>query len=275
VRRWVDGQPAAGVEGSVHVPFLAAQLAYRTKETRERGRRAGVAERGARAAIGELERRGAKGVSLPQFVLEMILPAAVSEIARDETLWHRVAKVYLDHVQARDHDRAGRHVMERGRSSGAQKHRPEGERVEASGKVLPDQTSSEAASESSWYLFAAAFIRSHGLPYKGENLPGDAPGQALRRSRSAHGLRPGAVAAGVAEIMPAIGKVRETIRERITQTNYNVQYGFPAYQDLDFSIDALRLHADRIRGDLATGLFLMAVDPARRVSVEPFVEFPR
>lgn len=78
-----------------------------------------------------------------------------------------------------------------------------------------------------------------------------------------------------AEIMPAIGKVRETIRERITQTNYNVQYGFPAYQDLDFSIDALRLHADRIRGDLATGLFLMAVDPARRVSVEPFVEFPR
>jgi hypothetical protein len=75
--------------------------------------------------------------------------------------------------------------------------------------------------------------------------------------------------------MPPIGKVRESIRERITQTNYNVQYGFPAYDDLDFTIDALRLYADRIRDDLAIGLFLMAVDPTRRVSVEPYVASPR
>lgn len=321
VRRWVDAQAAGGAEPSVHVALLSAQLAYRTKDKRERGRLAGIAGRGARAVIGELERRGARGVSLPQFVLEMILPAAVSEIARDEALWHRVAKVYLDHVQARDHERARRHVMELGRSSGAQKHRPEGELVEASGKVLPDLASSEAAPESSWYLLAAAFIRSHGLPYKGENL-GDLPTfhaeviyqtylavqklphpghvwddaleaalnvAAIREARRRVTLR-GKLYEGVdqltafdlgrlrpesAEIMPPIGKVRETIRERITQTNYNVQYGFPAYEDLDFSIDALRLYADRIRDDLATGLFLMAVDPARRVSVEPFVASPR
>lgn len=321
VRKWVHSHEGTAGDQRLHAAFLASELSYRTSDRLERRRLLGIANGEARASIDELERRGGQGVSGQRFALELIFVAAVSELNRDEALWHRAAKVYLDHVQGRDQERARQHVVGLGSASGAQKHRKEGEQVETSGKVLPDLASLEGVSESSWYLLAAVFIRSHGLPYKGENLPDlpmfraeviyqtfltverlQQPGDiwqdpteaalniaAIREARRRVTLR-GKLYEGVdqlsalelgqlrpesAEILPTIEKVQQTIRERITQANYNVQYGFPAYDDLDFTIDALRLYADRIHDDLSTGLFLMAADPYRHIPLEPFVESPR
>ena len=134
------------------------------------------------------------------------------------------------------------------------------------------------SSDSSWYLLAAAFLRSHGLPYKGENLPDmplfhaevlyqtylaveqlphpgyiwDDPLEsvlnlaAIREARRRVTLR-GKLYEGVdkltsfdlgrlrpesAEVAPQAARVQQLIRERITQTNYNVQYDFPALSGL-------------------------------------------
>jgi hypothetical protein len=78
-----------------------------------------------------------------------------------------------------------------------------------------------------------------------------------------------------AEILPRVREVKGLVEARITQTNYNTQYGFPHYTDFDFTMDALRLYAPQTSGNLVTGLFLMALDPDRRVSREPFVPSPR
>jgi hypothetical protein len=70
-------------------------------------------------------------------------------------------------------------------------------------------------------------------------------------------------------MLPSLSEIRREIRSKATQTNYNVQYGFPPYRDFDFTSDLLRLYAELAQSDLEVGAFLLALDPLPRIPLEP------
>ena len=57
--------------------------------------------------------------------------------------------------------------------------------------------------------------------------------------------------------------------------NYNVQYGFPAYKDIEFTGDLLRLYAEHAQTDLEVGAYLLALAPRPSVPLEPQYVSPK
>lgn len=79
---------------------------------------------------------------------------------------------------------------------------------------------------------------------------------------------------GAPEILPPLSVIKREISMKITGKNYNVQYGFPAYRDLDFTSDLLRLYAKYARTDLEIGSLLLALTPRPAVPLEPHYKIP-
>jgi hypothetical protein len=75
-------------------------------------------------------------------------------------------------------------------------------------------------------------------------------------------------------LLPPLAELQTQVR-KITAVNYNAQYGLPPYKDFDYTADLLRLYAQSPKTDLETGLFLLALDLKRRVSLEPDYPSPR
>jgi len=74
---------------------------------------------------------------------------------------------------------------------------------------------------------------------------------------------------GAPEILPPLPGLKREIRTKIISKNYNVQYGFPAYKDIEFTGDLLRLYAEHAQTDLEVGAFLLALAPRLSVPLEP------
>ena len=83
------------------------------------------------------------------------------------------------------------------------------------------------------------------------------------------GARPGAP-----EILPPLPLIKREIPMKITGKNYNVQYGFPAYRDINFTGDLLRLYTEYARTDLEVGSLLLALAPLPAIPLEPQFKTP-
>ena len=317
VRSWVSQAPE--VANSFDAAFVRAELAYRTQDRIARHQLVAGAIPIAREVIAHLEQSDIQEQQIERFVLAMVFVSSVAEISHDEPLWTRAAEVYVRRVQQIDEQRTVGRITTLGSSTSPHPERKEGEVVEQTGKVLPDVQSRSMLPEDPWYLLGATFVRSHGLPFKGENLPdlpffgaevlyrsylmisqlrypGDVWSDpftsaltiaAIREARRRVTLK-GALydgADGLTQFdlsrlrpkspMPKVEQVREVTQERITRMNYNVQYGFPRYQAFDFTIDLLRLYANQAQDDLTIGVFLLALDKERHITLDAFVPAPR
>jgi hypothetical protein len=76
------------------------------------------------------------------------------------------------------------------------------------------------------------------------------------------------------QVLPSLEELKTEVR-KITSVNYNAEYGLPPYRDVDYTADLLRLHAQTPQNDLEMGVFLLALDAQRRVSLEPDYPSPR
>jgi hypothetical protein len=76
------------------------------------------------------------------------------------------------------------------------------------------------------------------------------------------------------EVLPGLDEMKRHLG-KISATNYNTEYGFPPYQDFDYTIDLLRLYADEAQSEMEVGAFLLALDPWRRIPFEPRIPAPR
>jgi hypothetical protein len=321
VGKWVKTWESAAGQVDPYTGLVVSELAYRTQDPLQRAQ---LADSARQAAISVLDRFGASAKSLElgnkELLLSLILGASAAEIAHDKALWLRTAEIYTEHVRNLDYLANRKALTSLSASHGETPgYQPEGEAVLA-GKVLPSSEYRSAGPTEAWYLFTAAFIRSHGMPFKGENLPDvpffapevlyratlmleqlSAPGdlwnspldnglavaaiQEARRRVTRGGLFENVESLPYAELnelrplsaenMPPLSRVQEMIRKRVTQMNYNVDYGFPRYQDFDYSVDLLRLRLDEASDDQLIGLYLLALDPHRRIMTEPFVASPR
>lgn len=321
VEDWSDRWGSSRGEDVLYSGFVEAMLAFRTADYVRRSALIGSARRLADPALKRFEQdRGSVVQGDKDFLLSLIFASAVSELSRDEELWHRAADLYIDHVRRIDFQKS-RDEVRAVRADDDIFSDKDGEVVQSSGKVLPDATHRNASPDEPWYLLTAVLIRGHGLPYKGENLPdlpffraevlyrtalmleklswpGDIWDDPLDSALTIAALREaqrrvtyrGAIYESVdslnqfdlgtlrpesAEAMPRAEHVKELIRTRITQLNYNVQYGYPPYKDFDFTADLLRLYSDQANSDMSVGAFLLALDPYRRVPIVPFVPSPR
>ena len=173
VEDWTRNHSNASGDDAVYIAFVKCQLAYRIHDVRERARLLTDVEKPTYNTIEELRRNPDSQMSLEKFVLRLILAAALSELNRDETLWTRATDVYEVRVKKVDYQRAEADVTTVGSGLGGftPEKQDDNEVVQPSGKVVPELTARQALAEDSWYLLAAAFLRGHGLPYKGENLP--------------------------------------------------------------------------------------------------------
>ncbi|MGH8242057.1 MAG: sulfatase-like hydrolase/transferase [Steroidobacteraceae bacterium] len=164
---WSDGAAS-----SPHVAFVDAQLAYRTRDPAERAAMLAGLLPATRSMFEGLE-SGADTVAPGdrEFLLTLMLGAAVAEIGRDESLWHRAADLFAAHVRRVDEAKLLKEVTAPvGDGTRESNYDSSQERLQGAGKVLPANLHAAAGAHDAWYLLAAAFIRGCGLPYKSENL---------------------------------------------------------------------------------------------------------
>jgi hypothetical protein len=319
VRRWVSLGSSDAAADTLWRDFVRAELCYRDPDRKYRDANIDALKASAKRALDGLE-TGRDGQSGHRFLLSVIFGASVAELSAEVDLWKRAADLYIEQVRSIDKRAAIKSVTDVHRET----ERPDtesGEITGRTGKVLPASDYRIAGPDDPWYLLAAAFIRGHGLPFKGEDLadvpffrnevlyrsalvllqlpgpgalwPNDVDSainlaairEARRRISSASGeIFDGADAltqSEVAELRPDspgllahADTIKQTIRAAI-HANYNRRYGYPRYEDLDFSFDLLRLHVKGDEDDGMRGLLMLALDESPRVRLEPFVPTPR
>lgn len=293
--------------------LVLAELAYRLDDA-TRPRLLAAARRIAEIVAAQTPPQTARSAT-PDFFLGTILLASVGEATREKPLWLKAEESLAAYLRAAD--------FELGEAAAIGVENPVAfekaeDIVRKQGKVVPVAQPTQGAPDNSWVLLAVAYVRSHGLPLKGEyfddvpDLRAEALVQTYRAVKElprAGEVWPGTLQAALnvaaikelqkrkdvfrefeslgelelmrlrprsPEVLPdELDIIKREIRLKVTATNYNVEYGFPHYREFDYSIDLLRLYSDRVKSDLETGAFLLALDPQRRVGFEPYFASPR
>jgi hypothetical protein len=312
VRSWASENAQATGADAAYAGLVLAELSYRVSDHAERRRHLEAARRIAAEAASQLE-PDRKWASAEEPALLTILLASVGEAARDRELWQKAQDFLIFDLRARDRAVSTAAALELRRSTRTESDedvvRTQGKVVPTHKPIEAGSDNSWtllalAAVRSHGLPFkgeyfvdvpelrAEAVVQSY-LAVKDLAETGDIwpePLQAaihiaairelLRRKDPFREiddlgefdivrLRPESP-----EILPRLEEMKRHLG-KISATNYNVEYGFPAYRDFDYTIDLLRLYADKAQSDMEVGAFLLALDPLRRIPFEPQVPAPR
>jgi Sulfatase len=299
---WGREQLDAAGESAGYAGLVLSELAYRTPDEAERARFLESARRIATDVARELE-PGREWTSSEGPALRAILLASVGEAARDRALWQKSHDFLIARFRAADLAAADAAALDL-RSTAS-----DDEVVLPAGKVLPTNRPVRARRDPFLLLALAAvrshglpfkgeyfvdvpelraevvlqsYLAVEQLEEPGQlwTSPLDAalnvaaieeirrrkdPFQEVERLTEFDlvRLRPDSP-----EMLPQLEEIKLHIG-KISATNYNVEYGFPRYQDFDYSVDLLRLRAEEARSNLEIGAFLLALDAERRIPFEP------
>jgi len=159
-------------ESSEHVGLVLAELAYRIRDLEKRKVYIERARAIADMQISELE-EALYEKEAESFSLKLIFLSSLAELAKERELWLKTKDLIMNHLRALDLEIAEAYVA--GNRDLPQEYKRGEEVVKDEGKVLPATSTLQGISDNSWYLLALSFVRSHGLPFKGEYFR-DVPG---------------------------------------------------------------------------------------------------
>jgi hypothetical protein len=310
VRAWAKKNMQASGRATVFSGLVLAQLASRVEDP-ERSEIAAAARRMATETANGLT---SKEQSVEGLALGAIFLASIAEAQRDRGLWQRASDALLEHLRGRDLSKATKAAEEVETSEARPKPgedivREEGKVIPTSKAVSESSDNawmllSLAHVRSNGLPLKGEFfedvpkLREESLLqtyFAVKDLPG--PGEIwpdvrkaaltiaaieeLQRRKDAfkdfdalklvdflrlRSLSP--------EAVPELEELRPQLR-KVSAVNYNVEYGFPPYRDFDYTVDLLRLYAERASSDIERGALLLALEPHRRIPFEPQHPSPR
>ena len=301
VSAWGRRHLDAGGESAAYAGLVLSELSYRTPDEAERTRFLESGRRIASDAARKLE-GGGEWTGSEEPALHAILLASVGEAARDRALWQKAQDFLIARFRAADLSASDAAALDL-RSTASD------DVVLPAGKVLPTTRPVRSRTDPFLLLALAAVrshglpfkgeyfvdvpelraeavLQSY-LAVEQLEEPGDlwqspldaalfvAAIEEMRRRKDPFKeverltefdfvrLRPDSP-----EMLPQLEEIKRHIG-KISATNYNVEYGFPPYQDFDYTVDLLRLYAEEARSDSEIGAFLLALDAERRIPFEP------
>jgi hypothetical protein len=312
VRSWARENANASGADAGYAGLVLAELSYRVVDPAERGEILESARRIATEVAPRLE-PDRKWASTEEPALLTILLASVGEAARDRALWQKAQDFLLGDLRARDLEVSTAAALELRTSTGiesdedvirtAGKVVPKNKPLQATADnswtllALAAVRSHGLPFKGEYFvdvpeLRAEAVLQSY-LAVKDLAEAGDiwpqpllaairiaAIQELLRRKDPFREmedlgefdivrLRPESP-----ELLPRLDEMKRHLG-KISATNYNTEYGFPPYRDFDYTMDLLRLYADKAQSEMEVGAFLLALDPSRRIPFEPQVPAPR
>lgn len=172
VRTWAEKNLEASGENAGYAGLVLSELIYRLRDVKERIKFLNASKKIADRVTPELERFTSKGKA-KEFALQLIFLSSFAEAAKDRELVLKTKDIVMRHLKSLDLEVAEAYIA--GLRDLPKEYKKEDERVEEGGKVLPTSATIQGIPDNSWFLLALSFIRSHGLPFKGEFFR-DVPG---------------------------------------------------------------------------------------------------
>jgi hypothetical protein len=312
VRWWASENAQATGADAAYAGLVLAELSYRVRDHAERTKLLEAARRIATEAASQLE-PDRKWASAEEPALHTILLASVGEAARDRELWQKAQDFLIFDLRARDREVSTAAALGLRSSTRSESDedviRTQGKVVPTHKPIEAVSDNSWtllalAAVRSHGLPFkgeyfvdvpelrAEAVVQSY-LAVKDLAETGDIWPEPLQAAIHIAAIRELArrkdpfreiddlgefdivrLRPESPELLPRLEEMKRHLG-KISATNYNIEYGFPPYRDFDYTIDLLRLYADRAQSDMELGAFLLALDPSRRIPFEPQVPAPR